>query len=67
MLKDREKSPDMSLLDTPKTPGNVFEESQVGRLCKNFVNCLRNLEKKVKDIHDWHFPVTTIKLKVKNS
>ena len=56
MLKDREKrahpSPNVSILDKPKTPGDVFEESLKSEDCvKILLSCLRNLEKEVKDIH----------------
>ena len=44
-------SPNMSMLDTPKTPGDVFEESLKSEDCiKILLSCLRNLEE-VKDIH----------------
>ena len=40
------------MLDTPKTPGDVFEESLKSEDCvKILLSCLRNLEKEVKDIH----------------
>ena len=46
-----EESPGVSLLDTTKSPGNVFEESLNLEDCvKILLNCLRNLEE-VKDIH----------------
>ena len=45
------ESPKVSVLDTPKTPGDVFEESLKSEDCvKILLNCLRNLEKEVKDI-----------------
>ena len=45
------ESPNVSMLDTRKTPGNVFEESLKSEDCvKILLNCLRNLEKEVKDI-----------------
>ena len=38
------------MLDTPKTPGNVFEESLKSEDCVKILrSCLRNLEE-VKDI-----------------
>ena len=54
--RQREESPsegpNMSMLDTPKTPGGVFEESLKLEDCvKILLSCLRNLEKEVKDIH----------------
>ena len=46
------ESPNVSMLDTPKTPGDVFEESLKSEDCvKMLLSCLRNLEKEVKDIH----------------
>ena len=46
------ESPNVSMLDTPKTPGDVFEESLKLEDCvKILLSCLRNLEKEVKDIH----------------
>ena len=42
----------MSMLDTPKTPENDFEESVKSDSCvKILLNCLRNSEKEVKHIH----------------
>ena len=42
----------MSMLDTPKTPENDFEESLKSDSCvKILLNCLRNSEKEVKHIH----------------
>ena len=56
MLKNRENrvhlSPNVSMLDTQKTLGDVFEESLKSEDCvKILLSCLRNLEKEVKDIH----------------
>ena len=46
------KSPNVSMFDTPKTPGDVFEESLQSEDCVNILlSSLRNLEKEVKDIH----------------
>ena len=46
------ESPNVSMLDTPKTPGDVFEESLKSEDCvKMLLSCLRYLEKEVKDIH----------------
>ena len=46
------ESPNVSMLDTPKTPGDVFEESLKSEDCvKMLLSCLRNLEKELKDIH----------------
>ena len=50
--RQRVESPDVSLLDTPKIPVDVFEESLKSEDClKNLLKCMRNLEKEVKDIH----------------
>ena len=46
------KSPNVLMLDTPKTPRDVFEESIKSEDCvKIFLSCFRNLEKEVKDNH----------------
>ena len=46
------ESPNVSMLDTPKKPGDVSEESLNSEDCvKILLTCLRNLEKEVKDIH----------------
>ena len=46
------ESPNVSMLDTPKTPGNAFEESLKSEDCvKALLSCLRKLEKEVKDSH----------------
>ena len=46
------ESPNVSKLDTPKTPVDVFEKSLKSENCvKILLICLRNLEKEVKDIH----------------
>ena len=45
------ESPKVSVLDTPKTPGDAFEESLKSEDCvKILLNCFQNLEKKVKGI-----------------
>ena len=54
--RQREESPskshNVSMLDTPKTPGDVFEESLKSEDCvKVLLSCLQNLEQGVKDIH----------------
>ena len=55
MLKDREspsESPNMWMLDTPKTHGDGFEDSLKSEDCvKILLSCLQNLEKEVKDIY----------------
>ena len=41
--QQRKECPNMSILETPKTPGEESDErrqSQVGRLCKNFVKLI---------------------------
>ena len=41
------------MLDTLKTLGDVFEESLESEDCvKILLNCFRNLEKKVKNVHN---------------
>ena len=46
------ESPNVSMLDIPKRPGDVFEESLKSEDCvKMLLSCLRNLEKELKDIH----------------
>ena len=46
------ESPNVSMLDIPKTPGDVFEESLKSEDCvKMLLSCLRNLEEELKDIH----------------
>ena len=50
--RQREESPYVSLLETPKTLGDVFKESLKSEDCvRILLNCLRNLEKEVNDIH----------------
>ena len=45
------ENPNVSMLDTSKTPRNVFEESLKSEDCvKILLSCLRNLEKEVKDM-----------------
>ena len=47
------ESPSVSMLDTLKTLGDVFEESLESEDCvKILLNCFRNLEKKVKNVHN---------------
>ena len=46
------ESANVSMLDTLKTPGDVFERTLKSEDCvKILLSCLRNLEKEVKDIH----------------
>ena len=46
------ESPNVSMLDTPKTSGDVFEESLKSENCVRILqSCLRNLEEEMKDIH----------------
>ena len=50
--KSPSESPNVSMLDTPKTPGDVFEESLNSEDCvKILLSCLQYLEKEVNDIH----------------
>ena len=49
----REESPDVSCLDSPTSPGNVFPESLKSNECvETLMNCLRNLEKEAKELKD---------------
>ena len=46
------ESPNMSMLDTPKTPEDVFEENLKSEdYVKILLSCLPSLVKEVKDIH----------------
>ena len=63
------ESLNVSILDTLKAPGDVFEVSLKSENCvKILLSCLRNLEKEaIKISTSWHFPSTTTKLKAKSS
>ena len=51
--RQREESPNVSCLDSPTSPGNVFAESLKSNGCvKILMNCLKNLEKEVKKLKD---------------
>ena len=51
--RQREESPDASCLDSPTSPCNVFAESLKSNECVEILmNCLRNLEKEVKELKD---------------
>ena len=51
--RQREESPDVSCLDSPKSPGNVFSESLKSNKCVEILmNCLKNLEKEDKELKD---------------
>ena len=51
--QQREESPEVLCLDTPTSPGNVFAESLKSNDCVEFLmNCLKNLEKELKEIKD---------------
>ena len=51
--RQREESPDVSCLDFPTSPGNVFAESLKSNECvKILMNCLKNLEKELKELKD---------------
>ena len=48
--RQREESADVSCLDSPTSPGNVFAESLKSNGCVEILmNCLKNLEKEVKE------------------
>ena len=43
--RQREESPDVSYLDSPTSPGNVFPESLKSNECVEILmNCLKNLD-----------------------
>ena len=49
--RQREESPDVSCLDSPTSPGNVFAESLKSNGCVEILmNCLNNLEKEVMEL-----------------
>ena len=49
----REESPDISCLDSPTSPGNLFAESLKANECVEIlINCLKNLEEEVKKLKD---------------
>ena len=51
--RQREESPDVSCLDSPASPGNVFAESLKSNKCVEILmNRLKNLEKEVKELKD---------------
>ena len=51
--RQREESPDVSCRESPISPGNVFAESLKSNECvKILINCLKNLEKEVKELMD---------------
>ena len=51
--RQREESPNVSCLDSPMSPDNVFAESLKSNECVNILmNCLKNLEKEVKKLKD---------------
>ena len=51
--RQREESPDISCLDSPTSPGNVFAESLKSNECVEIsVNWLKNFEKEVKEFKD---------------
>ena len=51
--RQREESPDVSCLEAPTSPGNVFAESLKSNECVEILmNCLKNLEKEVKELKD---------------
>ena len=51
--RQREESPDVSCLESPTSPGNVFAESLKSNECVEILmNCLKNLEEEVKELKD---------------
>ena len=51
--RQREESPDVLCLESPTSPGNVFAESLKSNECVEILmNCLKNLEKEVKELND---------------
>ena len=51
--RQREESPHISCLDSPTSPGNVFAERLKSNECVEIsMNCLKNLEKEVKEYKD---------------
>ena len=51
--RQREESPDVSCLESPTSPGNVFAESLKSTECVEIlINCLKNLEKEAKELKD---------------
>ena len=51
--RQREESPNVSCLDSPTSPDNVFAESLKSNECVNILmNYLQNLEKEVKKLKD---------------
>ena len=52
-IRQREESPDVSCLESPTSPGNVFAESLKSNECVEILmSCLKNLEKEVKELKD---------------
>ena len=51
--RQREESPDVSCRESPTSPGNVFAESlKSNEFVQILMNCLKNLEKEVKELKD---------------
>ena len=51
--RQKEESSGVSCLDSPTSPVNVFAESLKSNVCvKILMNCLKNLEKEVKELKD---------------
>ena len=51
--RQREESPDVSCLESLTSPGNVFAGSLKSNECVEILmNCLKNLEKEVKELKD---------------
>ena len=51
--RQKEESPDVSCLDSSTSPGDVFAESLKSNECVVILmNCLKDLEKEVKELKD---------------
>ena len=51
--RQREESLDVSCLESPTSPENVFAESLKSNKCVEILmNCLKNLEKEIKELKD---------------
>ena len=51
--RQSEESPDVSSLDSPTSPGNAFTKSlKLNECVEILMNCLKNLEKEVKELKD---------------
>ena len=51
--RQREETPNVSCLESPTSPGNVFAKSLKSNECVEILmNCLKNLEKEVMELKD---------------